>query len=109
MTQTIAQTHAAPLAFYCWYHDRHGILTKTEGEYVFQDSETQELTIIEPRDFPWCTANGEVGLTEAMRAVDAVREAVRKQLERCPDCGLIGCRGDETCDPRQLVLVQEVA
>ena len=78
MSQTVTQSSAstptrAPKAFYCWFHDRHGVLTKLDSEYVFRDSETEELTIIEPIDFPWIAINGEVGLTDTQQLMDQMR------------------------------------
>jgi hypothetical protein len=102
---SIAHTTTAPKAFYCWYHDRHGVLSKTEGEYVFMDSDTDELTIIEPRDFPWIAMAGELGLIAAAKTIDDARDAIRRKLERCNGCGLIGCLGDASCEAPQLTLL----
>jgi hypothetical protein len=47
---------------------------------------------------------GWVALADAQLAADIAKRAAEAQAGRCQACGMIGCRGDATCEATQHVI-----
>jgi hypothetical protein len=52
---------------------------------------------------------GLVDLADAQLAEDLARREAEAQAGRCQACGMIGCRGDQTCEGNQAVITQLAA
>jgi hypothetical protein len=52
---------------------------------------------------------GWVELAEAQLAADLAKREAEAQASRCQTCGMIGCRGNQTCEASQHVMTQLAA
>jgi hypothetical protein len=71
---TIAQTpttHKAPIAYYGFLRDAHGIFLQANGEVSFRDSDTQTWQDVDLETLTrWACLNGRVDLAEAQALAD---------------------------------------
>ena len=75
--QTVPETQAsrkAPIAFYGWLHEQHGIFLQADGVVSFRDSATETW---QPVDLPtlttWTVLNGRVDLADLQQLLDGDR------------------------------------
>src|SRR5438874_1399589 len=70
MTASPVTRKPAPRAYYCVYHDRHGIISTLNDEILFMDSDDNALDVVEPPDFCWIAVLGEIGLADTQQLMD---------------------------------------
>jgi hypothetical protein len=111
---TLAQT---PTKRYAVYYAEGGAAVYGQAEllrgfgWIFRSDDGLWMTPITREEVMRGKADlfGWVELSDAQVAEDVAKREAEAQAGRCQACGMIGCRGDQTCEATQHVLTQLAA
>jgi hypothetical protein len=107
--QNIAQT---PTKRYAVYYAEDGAAVYGQAEFlrgygwIFRSDDGLWMAPITREEVLRGKADlyGWVALADAQLAEDLAKREAEAQASRCQVCGMIGCRGDQTCEGGQTVL-----
>jgi hypothetical protein len=109
MHKKVAQT---PTKRYAVYYADDGAAVYGQGEFlrgygwIFRSDDGVWMAPITPEDVLRGKADlyGWVDLADAQLAADLAKRESEAQASRCQACGMIGCRGDATCEASQHIM-----
>jgi hypothetical protein len=112
--RTIPQT---PTKRYAVYYAEDGAAIYGQAEFlrtygwIFRSDDGAWMAPITRDDVMRGKADlyGWVALSDAQVAEDLAKREAEAQAGRCQACGMIGCRGDATCEATQHVITQLAA
>jgi hypothetical protein len=107
-------TQPTPVKRYAVYTTNDGAVIYGQAEllrgygYLFRSDDGRWMVPLTTHDLTSGKADlfGWVELADQQFAEDLARREAEAQAVRCAGCGLIGCRGDESCEGQQLVLLE---
>jgi hypothetical protein len=75
--QTVTQTttaRKAPIAFYGWLHETHGVFLQAGGEVSFRNSDTHTWQPVDLETLTrWAVLNGKVDISDMQQLLDGNR------------------------------------